>query len=154
MPAAFAAALFAALLAASAVILVWRVVVTPIKAISRRIYHTPSFAPWWPSQADLMAVGATEDIAALIATGQKINAIKSIHEEADMGLYDAKRIVDEVLAKARARRLLNAGASEPVANALAWENVAGAVRAYQLEIGVGRRAAGDYVTALLARAKA
>lgn len=125
-----------------------------ITAIRRRILHLPTPAPWWPPQGDLVAAGASDEMAALIAGGGKINAIKMYREETGVGLYEAKSAVDDVLIRARAKRVMEAGGSEPVADLLARERVTGAIRAYRQETGVSQREAKAYVTALRVRAQA
>jgi ribosomal protein L7/L12 len=94
-----------------------------------------------PRQDDLVAAGASEQVAALLAVGRKINAIKAYKDEMGVGLTVAKRAVDGFESQGRtserARELLAVGSSEQVASLLAHGDIIGAIKAYREETGTG-----------------
>jgi ribosomal protein L7/L12 len=94
-----------------------------------------------PRQEDLMAAGASEHVAAQLAAGNKIAAIKAYKDETGAGRTDAKRAVDGMESQARerelARELLAVGASERVASPLAHGDTIAAIKAYREETATG-----------------
>ena len=137
MPAILFVALTAAVLVGACA---WMLVLRMIVAIRRRVLHMPTPAPWWPPQGELMAAGASEEMAALIAAGQKIYAIKLYREEMGTGLYEAKLAIDGVLIRARTKRVMKAGGSEVMAAQLATRDniekaIKAAIKAYRQETG-------------------
>jgi ribosomal protein L7/L12 len=110
-----------------------------------------------PQQEDLVALGASEQVAAYLAAGQKIAAIKAYKDETGAGLTDAKRTVDGLMSGAwtreRARELLTAGASERVASLLAHGDTIGAIKAYREETTTGLYDAKTAVEGLVSRVR-
>jgi ribosomal protein L7/L12 len=103
----------------------------------------------FPSLEDMLAAGASELVAAYIAHGNKITAIKVYREETGTrGLAAAKNAVDELMLRARTRRMVAAGASMRVAELIARNQTSEAIRAYQEETGAGQREATDMIRTL------
>jgi ribosomal protein L7/L12 len=108
-----------------------------------------SLPPLWHLRAeDLVAAGASQRVAALVAAGLKIDAIKAYRDEMGIGLREAKTAVDGLSSHARTRQLMRAGASQQVASLVAAGKTSGAIKAYRQETGVGLRAAKAFVDGL------
>ncbi|HZC76451.1 MAG TPA: hypothetical protein VE258_01800, partial [Ktedonobacterales bacterium] len=92
-----------------------------------------------------VATGASERVAALVAEGHMIEAIKAYRQETGVGLREAKIAIDGLVrratSRARTRQLMAAGASEQVARLLAAGTTIEAIKAYRQETGVGLREA-------------
>lgn len=104
-----------------------------------------------PRQGDLVALGASEQVAGHLAAGNKIAAIKAYREETGTGLYDAKTAIDGFVRRVQMRALLAVGASERVAGLLANGDTIGAIKAYREQTGAGLREAKDYIDGLRRR---
>jgi ribosomal protein L7/L12 len=93
--------------------------------------------PRLPRQEELEDEGASPAVAAHLAQGNKISAIKAYRDETGAGLYDSKVAVDQLASRVRARDFVAAGASERVASVLASGDTIGAIKAYREETGAG-----------------
>jgi ribosomal protein L7/L12 len=108
-----------------------------------------SLSPMWHLRAeDLVAAGASERVAALVAQGYQIDAIKAYRDEMAVGLREAKAALDGLASQVRTRQLMRAGASERVASLVVAGQTIGAIKAYRQETGVGLREAKDFVDGL------
>ena len=108
-----------------------------------------SMPPMWRLRPeDLVATGASERVAALVAQGHTIEAIKAYRDEVGVGLRAAKTAVDGLRSRARTRQLMAAGASERVASLLVAGKSIGAIKTYRQETGVGLRQAKSFVDRL------
>jgi ribosomal protein L7/L12 len=102
-----------------------------------------------PRQEELVQVGASDRVAALLAAGRKIDAIIAYRDQSGgVGLTDAKRAVDAWLIRARMRALLASGVSERIAILVAHEQTTEAARAYRAQTGESRREAKASIEAM------
>jgi ribosomal protein L7/L12 len=100
---------------------------------------------------DLVLAGASEQVASLLARGDKIGAIATYRREmTPLGLTQAKIAVDALLVDARTRAFTDAGASADVARFLAEGNKIWAIKAYKEAYGASLVEAKSAVDAILA----
>jgi hypothetical protein len=128
------------------------ILVSMIVNIIRRQLGYSRLPKPFPRKEDLVSVGASEQIAALLASGRKIDAIRVYHQEANQQrLYTAKAAIDTFLVHARIRQFIGAGASEKVAGFLAENKRIGAIKAYKEERGASLQEAKLAIDAMLKR---
>ena len=118
--------------------------------VVRRQAHKYSWAQS-PRREDLAYVGASEQVATLLAHDLKIQAIIAYRQEAGgMGLREAKDEMDALIIRARVLALTRAGASARVADLLAREHALRAMQVYRSERGASLRTAKAAIEALRA----
>ena len=98
-----------------------------------------------------MQGGASEPVAAALATGDKIGAIKAYrHERPELGLAEAKRAVDTILFRVQARAFLASDAAEQVVGLIVNGRIDDAMQVYQAQSGASPHKARAIVDTLRA----
>lgn len=122
-------------------VLAWR--------LQRRAVAHP---PWEPPSIDkAMLEGTSERVAAALATGDKIGAIKAYREERpEVGLAEAKRAVDTILFRVQARVFLASDGSAQVVGLIVNGRLDDAFQVYQAQSGASPYEARAIVDALRA----
>lgn len=101
----------------------------------RRAPALPTWTP--PSIEQARQVGASARVAAALAAGDKIGAIKAYREErTGVGLGEAKHAVEAVLFRLQARAFLASPTSEQVVNLMGQGRTNEAIQVYQTQAGV------------------
>ena len=115
----------------------WVATISAWVAARRQRQEASRPRPRLPSQEELEAAGASPAVAAYLAQGNKISAIKAYRDETHAGLYDSKMAVEQMVSRVLAKDFVAAGATERVAGLLASGDTIGAIKACREETGLG-----------------